>query len=97
MAKTNSKHTLGRVYEYFVAASGRPGARTTTRGSSSTPAALFTLEGEKMILLEQHLVAKLSVGVDLFQKESHQVNQQFYAENITNREFAIAKESEFTP
>ncbi len=50
-----------------------------------------------MILLEQHLVAKLSVGVDLFQKESHQVNQQFYAENITNREFAIAKESEFTP
>jgi hypothetical protein len=64
---------------------------------SGTPAALLTPEGEKSVRLDQHLVANLSVGVDLFQKESRRVSLQFNAENFTNRVFGIAKESEFTP
>jgi hypothetical protein len=64
---------------------------------SGTPATLHTPEGEKSVRLDQHLVANLSVGVDLLQKESRRVSLQFNAENFTNRVYGIAKESEFTP
>lgn len=47
--------------------------------------------------LPQHLIANIYVGIDLFRRERHRVSLQFSVENITNRVFAIAKESEFTP
>ncbi len=47
--------------------------------------------------LPQHLIANVYMGIDLFRHERHRVSLQFSVENITNRVFAIAKESEFTP
>jgi hypothetical protein len=65
---------------------------------SGTPAALPTSEGEEMaVRLPQHLVFNLHLGLDLFRAERHRVSLQFNGENLTNRVFAIAKESEFTP
>jgi hypothetical protein len=65
---------------------------------SGTPAALPNVEGqETRIRLPEHLVANFTLGIDLFQKEQRRVSLQFNLENATNRVFAIAKESEFTP
>jgi outer membrane receptor protein involved in Fe transport len=65
---------------------------------SGTPAAFPNEEGvETRIRLPEHLVANFTLGIDFFRKDRRRVSLQFNLENATNRVFAIAKESEFTP
>ncbi len=65
---------------------------------SGTPASLTDEGGEeRLVRLPQHLVANLYFGVELFRKERRGLGLQFNVENVTNRVFQIAKESEFTP
>jgi outer membrane receptor protein involved in Fe transport len=65
---------------------------------SGTPASLRDESGEEhLVRLPQHLVANLYFGVELFRKERRGLGLQFNVENVTNRVFRIAKESEFTP
>lgn len=65
---------------------------------SGTPASLRDESGEeRLVRLPQHLVANLYFGVELFRKERRGLGLQFNVENVTNRVFQIAKESEFTP
>ena len=65
---------------------------------SGTPAALLNDAGEETsVRLADHFVANFYFGVDLFRRERCGLNLQFNVENATDRVFAIAKESEFTP
>lgn len=65
---------------------------------SGTPATLSNEDGEAArVRLPRHLVANVYLGVDLFRRERHSVGLQFNVENLTDRVFRIAKESEFTP
>jgi outer membrane receptor protein involved in Fe transport len=65
---------------------------------SGTPAALLAAEGqESQVRLPQHLVFNLHFGFELFHEHRHPVSLQFSAENLTNRVYAIGKESELTP
>ncbi|HST50726.1 MAG TPA: TonB-dependent receptor [Pyrinomonadaceae bacterium] len=65
---------------------------------SGTPASLPDASGEeRLVRLPEHLVANLYFGVELFRKERRGVGLQFNVENVSNRVFQIAKESEFTP
>lgn len=47
--------------------------------------------------LEEHLVANFYAGIDLIKRDKSKVSVQFNIENLTNRVFAVSKESEFTP
>lgn len=49
------------------------------------------------VRLPQHLIVNFSTGVDLFRQERRRVSLQFNIENLTDRVYGIAKESEFTP
>ncbi|HEV8131999.1 MAG TPA: TonB-dependent receptor [Acidobacteriota bacterium] len=65
---------------------------------SGTPASLPNARGEVVrVRLPDHFVANFYSGIDLFRQEQYKVSFQVSAENATNRIFAIAKESEFTP
>ena len=65
---------------------------------SGTPAALPGTDGiETRLRLPAHLVTNLYFGIDLKQRERRKVSLQFSIENLTNRVYQIAKESEFTP
>lgn len=65
---------------------------------SGTPASLRNEEGEETVVrLPEHLVANFYFGIDLFRKERCGLSLQFNVENATDRVYAIAKESEFTP
>ncbi len=65
---------------------------------SGTPASLPTAGGEAArVRLPDHFVANFYSGIDLFRQEQYKVSFQVNVENVTNRVFAIAKESEFTP
>jgi hypothetical protein len=65
---------------------------------SGTPASLPNPDGsEDLVRLPGHFVANLYFGLDIFRKEKRNVTLQFNVENIGNRVFRIAKESEFTP
>lgn len=65
---------------------------------SGTPAALPNVAGNEVrVRLPQHLVTNFYFGIDLFRRERQSISLQFNLENVTNRIFAIAKESEFTP
>lgn len=65
---------------------------------SGTPAAISDGGGgESRVRLPGHFVANLYLGIDLLRKEKRNVTLQFNIENVTNRVFRIAKESEFTP
>jgi outer membrane receptor protein involved in Fe transport len=73
-------------------------ASTGLEYGSGTPAALPNDQGEEVsVRLPAHFVANFYFGVDLFRKERCGVGLQFNVENATDRVFAIAKESEFTP
>jgi outer membrane receptor protein involved in Fe transport len=47
--------------------------------------------------LPAHFVTNLYFGLDLKQTEHRKMSLQFNIENLTNRVYQIAKESEFTP
>lgn len=47
--------------------------------------------------LEEHLVVNFYAGVDLIKRDRGKVTVQLNVENLTNRVFAVSKESEFTP
>jgi outer membrane receptor protein involved in Fe transport len=65
---------------------------------SGTPATLRDTGGEeRTVRLPGHFVANLYFGVELFRKERRGLGLQFNVENLTDRVFPIAKESEFTP
>ncbi|HWO01701.1 MAG TPA: TonB-dependent receptor [Blastocatellia bacterium] len=65
---------------------------------SGTPATLPNDEGEQTsVRLPEHFVANFYFGIDLFRKERYGIGLQFNVENSTDRIYAIAKESEFTP
>jgi outer membrane receptor protein involved in Fe transport len=65
---------------------------------SGTPASLLNASGEEMrVRLPDHFVANFYSGIALFRQEQYKVSLQVSVENATNRVFAIAKESEFTP
>jgi outer membrane receptor protein involved in Fe transport len=65
---------------------------------SGTPATVPNSEGEEVSArLPGHFAANFYVGVDLFRKERCGLGLQFNVENATDRVFAVAKESEFTP
>jgi hypothetical protein len=65
---------------------------------SGTPANLPDGSGgETRVRLPDHFTADLFVGIDLLKKERRAVSLQFNIENITDRVYRIAKESEFTP
>jgi outer membrane receptor protein involved in Fe transport len=73
-------------------------ASTGLEYGSGTPAALPNDQGgEVSVRLPDHFVANFYFGVDLFRKERCGLGVQFNVENATDRVFAIAKESEFTP
>jgi outer membrane receptor protein involved in Fe transport len=73
-------------------------ASTALEYGTGTPAALPNDEdGETVVRLPEHFVANFYFGVDLFRKERCGLGLQFNVENATDRVFAIAKESEFTP
>ena len=73
-------------------------ASTGLEYGSGTPAALPNEQGEEVsVRLPAHFVANFYFGVDLFRKERCGLGVQFNIENATDRVFAIAKESEFTP
>ena len=65
---------------------------------SGTPASLPNPDGgESLTRLPGHFVANLYFGIDVFRKEKRNVSLQFNVENVGDRVFRIAKESEFTP
>src|SRR5213082_1690798 len=65
---------------------------------SGTPAALRDEDGEERVVrLPAHAVANFYFGVELFRHERRGLGLQFNVENATDRVYAIAKESEFTP
>jgi outer membrane receptor protein involved in Fe transport len=65
---------------------------------SGTPATLRDADGEERLArLPQHFVANLYLGVELFRRERRGLGLQLNVENLTDRVFRIAKESEFTP
>lgn len=65
---------------------------------SGTPTAFPNGDGDEVsVRLPSHLVANFYFGVDLFRKDRCGMVLQFNIENATDRVFAIAKESEFTP
>ncbi len=65
---------------------------------SGTPVALRNENGEEVrVRLPEHFVANFYFGVDLFRRDRCGLSLQFNVENATDRVFAIAKESEFTP
>lgn len=65
---------------------------------SGTPAELPNAEGEESIVrLPDHFVANFYFGLDLFRRERNRVGVQFNIENVGDRVYRIAKESEFTP
>jgi outer membrane cobalamin receptor len=65
---------------------------------SGTPATLRDEDGEeRLVRLPQHFLANLYLGVELFRRERRGLGLQLNVENLTNRVFRIAKESEFTP
>jgi outer membrane receptor protein involved in Fe transport len=73
-------------------------ASTGLEYGSGTPATLPNDQGEVVsVRLPDHFVANFYFGVDLFRKERCGLGIQFNVENATDRVFAIAKESEFTP
>ena len=73
-------------------------ASTALEYGSGTPAALSSDQGgETTVRLPAHFVANFYFGVDLLRKERCGLGLQFNVENATDRIFAIAKESEFTP
>ena len=73
-------------------------ASTGLEYGGGTPAALPNDQGEEVsVRLPAHFVANFYFGVDLFRKERCGLGVQFNVENATDRVFAIAKESEFTP
>lgn len=73
-------------------------ASTGLEYGSGTPAAPPNDQGEEVtVRLPDHFVANFYFGVDLFRKEKCGLGLQFNVENATDRVFAIAKESEFTP
>ena len=73
-------------------------ASTGLEYGSGTPATLPNDQGEEVsVRLPAHFVANFYFGVDLFRKERCGLGLQFNVENATDRVFAIAKESEFTP
>ena len=73
-------------------------ASTGLEYGSGTPAALPDDQGDEVsVRLPAHFVANFYFGVDLFRKERCGLGLQFNVENATDRVFAIAKESEFTP
>lgn len=72
-------------------------ARTELEYGSGTPATLQQDGEEVRLRLPQHLIANLSFGIGLFNREQSRLNLQFNIENLTNRVYQIAKESEFTP
>ena len=65
---------------------------------SGTPATLRNTDGEEVLMrLPDHFGANLYFGLDLLRHEQRNVGLQFNIENLTNRVYRIAKESEFTP
>jgi hypothetical protein len=65
---------------------------------SGTPATLRDESGAEMLVrLPAHFVTNLYFGLDLFRQEQRNVGLQFNVENLTDRVYRIAKESEFTP
>lgn len=60
---------------------------------SGTP----TESGGGFVRLPEHFVANLYLGIELFQKERNRLSLQFNIENMGDRVYRIAKESEFTP
>ena len=65
---------------------------------SGTPATFPGADGEeRLVRLPGHFVANLYFGVELFRSERRGLGLQFNVENLTDRVFRIAKESEFTP
>ena len=51
-------------------------------------------EGQR---LPSHFVAGIGTGINLWRREAKRLSLRFNLENVGNRVFAIAKESEFTP
>lgn len=49
------------------------------------------------VRLPSHLVGNFSSGIDLIERDKRKISLQFNIENLTDRVYAIAKESEFTP
>ncbi len=47
--------------------------------------------------LPQHFVVNLYTAIDVFKRDTSKLSLQFNIENLTNRVYAISKESEFTP
>ncbi len=65
---------------------------------SGTPTTLRGANGiGTRLRLPAHFVTNLYFGLDLKQREQRKVSLQFNIENLTNRVYQIAKESEFTP
>ena len=65
---------------------------------SGTPATLRGANAiETRLRLPAHFVTNLYFGLDLKEREHRKVSLQFNIENLTNRVYQIAKESEFTP
>lgn len=65
---------------------------------SGTPATLRGANSiETRLRLPAHFVTNLHFGLDLKQTEHRKVSLQLNIENLTNRVYQIAKESEFTP
>ena len=65
---------------------------------SGTPAALPDENGdETLVRLPSHFTASIYGGIDLFRDKKRNARLQFNVENIGDRVYRIAKESEFTP
>lgn len=47
--------------------------------------------------LPSHFIVNLYTGIDIFKRDTKKATLQFNIENLTNRVYAISKESEFTP
>lgn len=47
--------------------------------------------------LPEHFAVNLYTALDIFKRDTNKVSLQFNVENLTNRIFAVSKESEFTP
>ncbi len=70
----------------------------TLHYGSGTPASLHALDGhEALVRLPNHLTGNICAGIDLWNKDRHGVSLQFAIDNVTNRLYRVAKESEFTP
>jgi hypothetical protein len=73
-------------------------ATTQFEYGSGTPASFPDENGdEHLIRLPGHFIANLYFGIDLFRKEKRNAQLQFNIENLSDKVFRIAKESEFTP